>query len=195
MILFSSSPRRRSPFAASSSPQKRENGQAERKEKRSRKTGRRRAPARFCSESGKLTKTPSVSLREPPPSRGRLTGTPSAACRTGNAAHWMRQEIFDAARLKTRGGSRPTKGNGAGEGSLLREANRTPSAESRSNRKTPGPYRAFFGPREDLNTLPRAKEKSRASVPPGFWGRSFCVRALSAPCPFKKSFAYFSSEK
>ena len=37
----------------------------------------------------------------------------------------------------------------------------TPSAEGRANRKTPGPYRAFFDPREDMNALYCAKGKSR----------------------------------
>ncbi len=46
-----------------------------------------------------------------------------------------------------------------------------------------------------MNARYCAKGKSRASVPPGFWGRSCFDRAFSAPCPFKKSFASFSSEK
>ena len=79
--------------------------------------------------------------------------------------------------------------------SLEREADRTPSAAGRANRKTPGPYRAFFDPREDMNALPRAKGKSRPSVPGGFWGRSFFEYVFPDPCPFKKSFAFFSSEK
>ena len=42
---------------------------------------------------------------------------------------------------------------------------------------------AFFDPGEEMNALPRAKEKSRASVPPGFWGRSFFEYAFPDPCP------------